>query len=167
MNLRAQLETRTATLSDLALAAEQRYWEGVQLGTDGYFGAAIYQLGFAVEMWLKYAALRIDGLSPASTLGKGSYKPAERFLRLSGREIPPESWHSLRFWGVYLQTRRTHQNRPLNGALGQSLVHRTNRLYGVWWVSMRYFPDQASDYDIRRAYDDAGWFRANLERLWS
>jgi hypothetical protein len=166
MNLRAALELKTSTLWELSLAAEQRYWDGIQLATSGHFSTSIYYLGFAVEMWLKYACLRYDGATPATFWNAGSFKPIERFLKNMSHAVPNESWHSLRFWTAYLQAKRNYRNHPLDTDIQRALVHRSNRLYGVWWVSMRYFPQQASEYDVRRAYDDAGWFRMNADKLW-
>ncbi len=148
------------------MAAEQRYWDGLQLGTQGQFGGAIYNLGFAVEMWLKYACLRIDGFTPAAVWNVGSFVPERQFLNAIDRSVDHEAWHSLRFFATYLHFRRAHQNRPLDSDLQPALIHRSNRMYHTWWVSMRYFPDLAGEYDIRRAYDDAGWFRINRDRLW-
>jgi hypothetical protein len=166
MNLRARLESRTTILSDLAMAAEERYWEGLELGTHGHFSAAIYHLGFAAEMWLKYACLRFDGLTPADIWDVGTFVLARAFLRGAGQTVDHEAWHSLRFFAGYLRVRRAHRGRPLNSDLEAALRHRSNRLYGTGWVSMRYFPTLADEYDMRRAYDDASWFRLNVERLW-
>lgn len=45
-------------------AAEQRYWEGVELLVQGRSGG-VYILGYAAEMWLKLAFFRRQGALPS------------------------------------------------------------------------------------------------------
>jgi hypothetical protein len=47
-------------------AADQRYWDSVELALSGRRYGAIYMLGYTAEIYLKLAALRSDGLRPAS-----------------------------------------------------------------------------------------------------
>jgi len=164
MPLRSQLESQPETLSDFDLAAEQKFWEGTELGVQGHRGSAIYLLGYAAEMWLKRACFRFDGASLLDRV-QPRLVPARIWLARRGVAINHESYHSLTFWMTYLRERRAAARKKLANALDGELVHRVRRLYAVWWVEMRYRPDQASLHDLHRAYDETSWLRRHAAVL--
>jgi hypothetical protein len=65
MRLRQRLSLRPETISDFAVAAEQKYREGISVAKAGHPGAAIYFFGYTAEMLLKAACFRVDGASPS------------------------------------------------------------------------------------------------------
>ncbi len=165
MQLRQRLALYPETLSDFGVAAEEKYWEGIELAAAGHNAAGIYLLGFTAEMLLKIACFRNDGAlvtSPVSPL----LVPARTWLNATPMSVPHESYHSLWFWMTYLQARRIHQRRPLARNLDGELVHHVRRLYQVWWIEMRYRPDQATAHEVNRVVTDVTWLRENFLFLW-
>lgn len=164
--LRSRLATRPETISDFTLAAQQKYWEGMELALAGRRGAAIYLMGYAAEMFLKIAAFRFDGATLADEIGP-RLAPAATWMRNQFPGIvPPESYHSLLFWMEYLRAKRNNGGHPLNGDLEEELVRRVRRLYQIWWCEMRYRPDQASESEIEHVYRDMTWLLDHFTLLW-
>ena len=165
MSLRVRLEAAPETVQDFELASEQKYWEGVELMTAGHRAAGIYLVGYAVEMWLKAACFRLDGaaldaevdqyLAPARKLGKNLF-PAS----------PCENYHSLKFWGELLRHKRCVTLGPFDHALDAGVSLRFTRLYAIWWIEMRYRPDQALLGEVNTVFDDATWFRDSYMSFW-
>jgi hypothetical protein len=158
MQLRARLSQSPETISDFVVAAEQKFWEGLELVTSERVGAGIYLLGYAAEMWLKAAAFRFDGASPADFV-QPRLVPARIWLSLQPESIPHESFHSVIFWLRYLLARRRVARRMLPATIRGELEHRVRRIYGIWWVEMRYRGDQALDHEGERVYRDVAWLR--------
>jgi hypothetical protein len=165
MPLRYRLESQSETVQDFELAAEQRYWAGVELIVSGYPGSGVYLIGYTGEMLLKNACFRLDGVHPADLVAP-LLGPARTWMRIRCPTIPHESYHSLLFWMWCLREKRRTQGRALSGPLDWALVRRVRRLYQIWWVEMRYRPDQVRPAEAQRAYDDVTWLRDNYLALW-
>ena len=131
----------------------------------GRDGGGIYLMGYCAEMWLKIACFRVEGAMPADVAGP-YFGPARQFMRVRYPTIPWESYPSLIFWMYLLRERRRAQGRPLPEAVDWQLVRRVRRLYQVWWVEMRYRPDQSQPMDVRAVYDEVTWLRDHYVALW-
>ncbi len=158
MYLRQRLEAVAETLRDFSLAAEERYQEGVELATAGHAAAGIYLLGYAAEMWLKVASFRFDG-AVGNDLISPRLAPAKNWLKIRAPHMKPENFHSLAFWVSYLFTRRAAAAHRLPTTLSGELLHRVRRIYLIWWIEMRYRPDQALSDEVTRVYRDVTWLR--------
>lgn len=165
MQLRERLALYPETLSDFSVAAEEKYWEGIELAVNGHYGAGIYLLGFSAEMLLKIACFRNDGALITSAVSP-LLVPARIWLSSTAASVPHEGYHSLWFWMAYLRARRIDQRRPMDRNLDGRLSHHVRRLYQVWWIEMRYRPDQATAQEANRVVNDVTWLRDNFSILW-
>jgi hypothetical protein len=165
MQLRQRLSLVAQTLSEFVLAAEEKYWEALELATAGRPAASIYLLGYTAEMLLKVAAFRFDGATPAD-LVEPRLVPARVWLRAHAWHIPHEGYHSVAFWATYLRARRATRGMPLERNLDGQLVHHVRRIYAVWWVEMRYVVNRTTAGDVERLMSDVSWLRDNFTRLW-
>lgn len=55
MSLRSRLESQPETIQEFELAAEERYYEGLELMVSGRSGGGVYLMGYVGEMILKVA----------------------------------------------------------------------------------------------------------------
>jgi hypothetical protein len=171
--LRTLLEGTAETVQDLALAAEERYWEAYELVVQGHPFAGAYLIGYTAEMLLKTAAFRFDGALPGDFVAP-RLGPAKSFGTICFPSIPYESAHSLRFWVAFLERKRADAGRPLPAALHAELGPRVDRVYGTWWVSMRYrsamLPASvfyAAQAEALGLLEDVDWLRRHHSDLWS
>ena len=163
--LRTRLQNRPETAQDFEIAAESRYWEGVELSCAGRSYAAIYLLGYAAEIYLKLASLHLDGLRPTDPI-KPRLPPARDWMSKYAPAVSPESYHSLIFWSTLLRVKRRWQGRPLDFSLEAGLTQRVRRIYGNWWVEMRYRHETIAPRELQSAYDDVTWLRNHYFWLW-
>lgn len=158
MPLRHRIKANAETVQDLALAAEEKYWEGIELLAVGRRGAGIYLLGYCVEMMLKNAALVITGARPGESAFPRLVPLTRRFrARLVG--IPSESNHSLWYWIHALRQVRSFLGRPMDQSIDAAIVQRVRRVHGMWTVEMRYKPDEAAQFEADLVYNDVTWIR--------
>lgn len=160
MPLRHRLQADRETVQDLEIASEQRYWEGLELLVSGYRGAGIYLLGYAAEMILKQVCFIVDGARPFDDVAS-RLAPVASWARRHLPGLGHEHYHSLRFWAAVLQVKRRLRGRPLAAPLQARLMQRTNRVFGIWTVAMRYRPDQSLPREARAVYDDVTWLRTH------
>jgi hypothetical protein len=165
MQHRQRLESNLETLLDFVVAAEEKYWEGVELATCNRNAASIYLLGYAAEMYLKVAAFRVDGAAPLDLVSP-KLLPVRRWMAANQPGVEHEGYHSVIFWMEYLRSRRSSRGVPLARNLDGSLVHHVKRIYSIWWVEMRYRPDQASAEETDRLIKDVSWLRSNQQTIW-
>lgn len=158
MPLRHRILANPETVQDLALASEEKYWEGVELLTAGRRGAGIYLLGYCVEMVLKNACFLFDGARPYDPIG-GRLAPMRSWARKNLPGVTDESYHSLWFWLQVLRRRRARQGLPLPREIDAGITQRVRRLYGNWVVGMRYKPDEALQQEAESAFLDSTWIR--------
>jgi len=156
--LRYRIRLQPETAQDLALASDEKYWEGLELLVIGRRGAGIYLLGYSLEMMLKNACLVADGARPADA-AHARFEPMRRRFRERMTGIRHESWHSVWFWVHLLRIVRTHHGRPLEPLVDAGLVQRARRIYANWAVEMRYKPDQALREEADQVYNDVTWIR--------
>jgi hypothetical protein len=149
----------------MELAAEDRYWEGVELLIAGRSGGGVYVLGYAAEIFLKIACFRLEPVRPTDLAGP-FFGPARKWMEIHSPTVDREKYHSLLFWSTYLRDKRRWQGRPLPMPVDWQLVRRARRLYRTWWVEMRYRQDRAQAIDARIVYDDVTWLRDHYHDLW-
>lgn len=163
--LRRLLRSRPETVQDLDLAADEKYWEGLELMVAGRTGAGIYLMGYAAEMKLKVAYSRLQGAGPGADAWPYIAPARSRGARLIPG-IRDETFHSVRFWGLLVRAERVCQGHPLDTAMDSALRRAVNRVHLTWWVMMRYRPDQSSTTDAEQLSADVSWIMSNYTKLW-
>lgn len=173
MPLRTLLEGTAETVQDLVLAAEERYWDAYELVVQGRHFAGTYLIGYTAEMLLKTAAFRFDGALPGDLVAP-RLGPARSFGAICFPSVPYESAHSLQFWVAFLVRKRADAGRPLSTALSAELGPRIDRVYGTWWISMRYRSSMlpasvssAAQAEALGLLEDVDWLRNHHSDLWS
>jgi len=163
--LRESLENTPETVQELELAAEARYWEGLELMALGRRDVGIYLMGYGAEMHLKLACFRLVGASnvdPVEAL-RNQARLDVRAWPVAARP-PEEGLHSLRFWFALLKRRRQDAGRS---DLTVDFERCVERLYQTWWVGMRYHQGMARDADMDQVFEDVSWLARNYSILWS
>ena len=162
--LRHRILSAPETVQDLALASDEKYWEGIELLAAARRGAGIYLLGYSLEMILKIACFLLDGARPHEFVGP-RLGPIRRWARSQLPGISHESYHSLWFWLQVLRKKRALLGRQLPGHVDAWLLRRVWRAHGIWVVAMRYKPDQALQREAESVYNDVTWIRDRQTRL--
>lgn len=166
MPLRARLQHEPETVQDFEIASDEKYWEGIELLAAGRPGAGIYLMGYVGEMLLKIACFRFDGAQPYDLVAP-RLAPSRSWAKVHLHRTDDERYHSLLFWVQVLRTKRALAGRSLPPPVDSRLLQRTRRMYQIWWVQMRYRPDQALPREADTMYDDVTWIRDNRIRLWT
>ena len=161
MTLRLRLQPVPETIQEFDLAAEDRYWTGLDLMTRGEGTAGIYFMGYAAEMLLKNSYFLLDkSSSPSFPVGTqlGLAKLAASAL-LPSRLF--KNYHDLLFWAELLAEKRRQEARPLPVDIGIALTRCTRRLADNWFVELRYHSAQATATEINHVYEDVTWIRSH------
>jgi hypothetical protein len=166
MSLRAVATAQLETVQDLVLAAEHRYWEGLELMVHEQPYAGIYLMGYAAEMLLKTACFFFDGARPVDP-AQARLAPIRRLGRHHLPGVPDDHFHSLTFWTEALALTRHLADRPLDPDLLAGLRACAARIGTNWWVEMRYRPAQGAAPHGLAVYTDVSWIRLNHHALWS
>jgi len=166
-SLRTKLEAIVETVSELEAAAEQKYWEGLELMVAGNYGAGIYLMGYAVEMWVKSACARLLRVRPDEDVWV-TLEPRYRIEKRSFPKVKDKGPHSLELWGELLCHIRNVAgvgafSRPVSA---DSVRTASKRLHESWWVEMRYHEDRASYRDVQQVEEVAAWFRKHQISFW-
>ena len=172
MALRSRLSVLPETVQEFDLAIAERYSEGQRLIIAGSASGGVYLLGYVAEMLLKNAYFRFTGARLSDEVGPrlGPAKAAGRDRYGNGLipNIDHEAYHSLRFWAMLLQAKRTEQEQSwANIDFTLEFERCTERLYNNWWVEMRYRRSLAKPEEALQALNDVGWLRTNQRTLWS
>lgn len=164
MALRRALENVAETVRDLELAAEEKYWEGLELMVAGHPGTGVYLMGLCAEMWLKTSYFHVLGSAPADPV-RLLLSPA----RVAGQRLFPavrhEAYHSLRFWRSMLLSQRRRLGKHFDPRLKKQFTRHVTKLYSIWWIEMRYRPDRAGIRDAQTVYEAVTWLRAHRADL--
>ena len=138
MPLRNLIKASPETLSDMLLAAEDRYQEAEDLLVQQRFDGCVYLLGYAAEMWLKAACLRLRSHSLATQVMAG-LSALKSYMSLTAPAIPFSDFHDLAYFASCIAHLRRRQGHPLSLAMETELQSRVvNGLYLEWVVDMRY-----------------------------
>ena len=166
MPLRIAIQSTPETLSDMLLAAEDRYREAEKLIVDFEFDGAVYLLGYAAEMWLKAACLRLQTQNPLVQV-KPSLAPIKNWMKAKANGVPFTDYHDLSFFGEYLLRFRVDQGRPLAAPLSAELQsHIIGGLHHEWIVDMRYRRNGLVATDAWAALLQAWWMKNNWIHLY-
>jgi hypothetical protein len=165
MPLRQLVTSSPENLSDMLLAAEDRYKDAEELLAQDRLDGCVYLLGFAAEMWLKAACMRLRGLGPADPVF-AALTALKGFMKQVAPTIPFDGYHDLSFYVGCIRTLRSRQNRPLPGQFELELNTRMVRsLHQEWIVDMRYRRVNVTAPQAWEALEDTWWIKSNWLQL--
>jgi hypothetical protein len=161
MPLRQIIQASPETLSDMLVAADDRYREAEELLVNHQFDGAVYLLGYAAEMWLKVACMRLRGHAPTVQV-KGALPPLKSWMNAVAPAVVFSGYHDLRFLAECIFHLRLTQARPLTGTLAAELrAQVVNGLHNGWIVDMRYRRSGVSASDAWSALQQSWWMKSN------
>lgn len=157
------------TVSDMLLASNARYEEGLALLDAGYQDGGIYLLGYVAEMILKTAFCQIDTTAPLYVTVESRFGIAERhWPRVSSLPRPSGYKHSLIFWEAVLPAERTARGKPALGIMVSETLSRCVRdVVENWGVKMRYQQSNATVQEADSVRSAVAWMHDNQRSLWS
>jgi hypothetical protein len=165
MPLRASIQASPETLSDLLLAAEDRYQEGEDLLMQQRFDGCVYLFGYATEMWLKVVCLQLRGHGPRTAV-KAALPTLKHWMKLNVPHVPFVDYHDLAYFAECASRLRANQGRPLTWAVESELQSRiTNGFYLEWIVDMRYRRSSLKAADAWNALSNVWWVKSNWTSL--
>lgn len=154
------------TWPGIETAAEERFLDGFALATGGVVRptAAVYLLGYSVELRLKAAFFRFTGVAPHEDLWAvgGPMAYARNHAGWHGRNL-----HDLLGWLGLLTDERAALGQPLPVETATLLQLSVLTVDAHWRETLRYKHTAAAPGEVEEAYQGADWLRANYERLWS
>jgi hypothetical protein len=159
------------TITRLERAAKQRVDDADCLSSDGRRMAALYLLGYAVEMCLSAAYFRSIGFPLNTTIDREMRKrrmTQARQLRSSdGKPLMSSEPHPLVGWARYLEWQR-----ELSGSLSaqgrarlRESIRRAGIVYRHWRPELRYKLTEVKPPQFVEARLAVEWFVQNLGRL--
>ena len=157
---------RHDSIGELERASLDRFRDSFVLATRGRRHAAVYLLGYYVEMTLKTIFFRCFGCSFDEPIGRKDLEAAGQLVREQFR-IPErlENYHNPVFWARAIIGMREMFGLRTPVGVTQELVWSTQRVYEHWVVGMRYTRDLARIEDWNCVREDALWIRANFAVL--
>jgi hypothetical protein len=125
-----------------------------------------YLLGYSIEIALKAAYFRVEGLGPTSPIDRPRLNTTKLRIGLLGVTTPHESLHSVLYWCDALRALRASQGSPLPAVADAELQRHTRSSYDRWWVEMRYKPSATSATALSELVEAATWFDRNYPALY-
>ena len=161
MSLRNRLAIVPETIQEFTGAAEDRYWEGIELLVDGQYHGGIYLLGYVAEMLQKSAYFSFRGEAPTSLVWPMLNPAWRRGADWFSGSFSPNSpdYHNLDFWARLLIEERRRAGRPLPYHLHSPYLIHSSRIYLGWWIEMRYRRAAANQDDAENMLDSVSWLR--------
>ena len=160
MAMRLRLQPVTETIQEFELAAEERYWAGMEMMTRGDGATGIYLMGYVAEMLLKNSYFLLD-IRTKPTLPVGSLLGQAKLAMVSLRpSYQFKGYHDLMFWVELLTEKRRQEGRPLPPNVELGLTQHVQRLSDNWFVELRYRAAQATTTEINEVYEDVTWIRS-------
>jgi hypothetical protein len=149
----------------MLLAAEDRYREAEELLLDQELDGCIYLFGYAVEMWMEAACLRLRAVGPAAHV-KAALPPLKAWMKLTAPTVVFTDYHDLEYFAECVIQLRHNQSRPLPLTLLRDLqVYVMHGMHSEWVVDMRYRRSGLTQRDAWNALLNAWWARTNWTLL--
>ena len=165
MPLRQTVLSSPETLSDLLLAADDRYREAEELLVAQELDGCVYLFGYSVEMWLKSACLRLRGHGPVDQV-MAALPPLKSWMKHVAPATTFTSYHDLNYLGACVLELRLHQARPVVGTLLTDFRARIlTAMHDGWIVDMRYRRSGLTAQDAWDALVNAWWMKQNWTSL--
>jgi hypothetical protein len=161
MPLRNLIKASPESASDMLLAADDRYREAEELLVQQKFDGCVYLLGYAAEMWLKVACLRLRSIGRNVPV-KAALGPLKSWMRQVAPQVAFGDFHDLAYLATTVSHLRRHQGRPLPLPAATELQsHIVNGLYQEWIVDMRYRGSALTVADAWTALNNTWWLKHN------
>ena len=165
----------TDTLKRLEAAVTRRHAEALSLAPTEPLGA-IYLFGYTIEIRLKCAYYRLEGIPLNHNLNAplpgnidSPFKLASMEIkRLLGPTAPNTVGHHLPGWGSLVIAARA--GSPLGSfdvPFRKALLLHTKNVFLCWSEILRYRANKPYDKESEAVADAAQWLRKNYRRLWS
>lgn len=165
MSLRDRLPAHE-TITEFEIASQARFEDSFLLATRGRRHAAVYLLGYYVEMALKTIFFRCFGCPPDEPINRQDLKAASQLVRQGFRIAEPlEQYHNPVFWARAIIGMRELDGLSTPEGVTRELVWRVQRLNSNWAVRMRYTRDMVQLEEWESVKEDALWIRANYDVL--
>ena len=141
------------TWPELQRAAEQRFWDGLSLATSSEHceTGAIYLLGYTVEMLLKAAYYREQGV-PRHVDTSQARKQARGLVSGYRRND-----HDLNYWVNVLEQLRILHKRPLDAATLGAIRLKVAAVEANWDESIRYRAVGPTETELNEVLGSADW----------
>jgi hypothetical protein len=162
--VRSSLLSNPEMVQQLVPAAQERLGDAQAALTTGSPTGSVYLAGYGIEMVLKHAALRTEGLPPHAPV-RDALAPARARLRVWLGPIDHESYHSLEFWALLLRETFRHRRGAVPATIA-SAARTACRLHQCWQVSLRYRSTMVASPDATEFLRSAGWFTSHADELW-
>lgn len=148
----------------LVPAARERLGDAQAALTSGSPTGSVYLAGYGVEMVLKHAVLRTEGLPPYAFV-RDALAPARARLGVWLGRVDHESYHSLEFWALLLRETFRHRRGAVPVHIMEA-VRAACRLHEGWQVALRYRSAMVASPDAEEFLREAGWFPSRANELW-
>jgi hypothetical protein len=167
MSIRRTFSGISETILGFEAAAANKIDDGFNLMAGGSHGQGVELMGFAVEMLLKSAYLRLDGYPDTDPITQRQLQAIVRdMVDHHGVTAPAEKLHDLQFWAEAIITKRALKGL-IDTLLETEIRRRVLAVSDNWWVGMRYHDTSHISYtDVQTVFDNVMWIQSNHSRLW-
>ena len=156
---------RQDSIGEFRAAAERRFAEGLALDRDGHRTGAIYLWGYAAEMVLKAAYFQLVGFGPDRPITTRDRRLAQQgatLLGIGGFSSP----HDIGAWAELLIAKRKDLDSPYpRTGFKANVLHYATAAGTVWTVELRYHPNRAYEFEVRRVREAVRWLLDHKHRL--
>jgi hypothetical protein len=158
---RLQVLEPVETWPSLHSAAQERYWDGVDLATspETRGTAAIYLLGYVAEILLKVAFFRVIRCPPGQAVDLRTITTHGAWTRAN--------LHNLVGLADLLIAERCIQNRAFDPVFAGQLKTSVLTVANHWRETLRYRYTPAVEPELVEVYQNVDWLRTNATLLWS
>jgi hypothetical protein len=151
-------------LQHLLPAAKERLGDATAVLISGSPTGCVYLAGYVVEMVLKQAVLRTEGLEPQA-LVQPALAPTRARMRLWLGNVDHESYHSMKFWALALRETWRYRQGTVPDLISEA-TKRALALHTGWMVAVRYRSALIQKPDAMEFLSRAGWYQTRALDLW-
>lgn len=160
------------SIDEMEAAREDRYWDSLTCALNDREFAACYLMGYAIEILVKTAFFRFDGIHAGADL-RPSLRVARRHPRFTQptglSTIQAHGIHNVRAWGDLLidARQRAGPARAMDPILAGKLVYELRWVENNWSETLRYRRSIPAAEEIARLLSIADWLRTHYSAFWS
>lgn len=152
------------TVAQLLNAAETRLKDARILRSQGRFLAALYLMGYSVEMCLTAAFFRQQGFGSRQTISREIRN--DRIKNARNRHLMSSEPHDLIGWAKYLLwLKNAGTTTPQDTSLLNEALSKATTIYRHWRPALRYKNTQVTAPQLSESLRAAEWFVENRDRL--
>jgi hypothetical protein len=157
--VRMNKEEPSETWPVLHRAAEERFWDGMELGTGHWerLTGAIYLFGYVAEITLKVAIFRARKWSDKKPVDLDWFKNYAKHMCYSLHDIAGLA-------NLLIDQRKS--SNPLDPVFAAELSHNAKIISANWRETLRYRSIAAQYAELSEVFQSIEWLRSNERRLW-